>query len=72
MSLAVAIQMDPIQHINYDGDSTFVLGLAAQDRGHRLYHYHPNRLSLRDGKATARGHAMTLARSITSSAPRVK
>jgi glutathione synthase len=62
MSLVVALQMDPIQHINYDGDSTFVLGLAAQDRGHRLYHYHPNRLSLRDGKVTARGHAMTLRR----------
>ena len=62
MPLAVALQMDPIERINFDGDSTFVLGLAAQDRGHRLYHYHPNRLSLRDGKVTARGHAMTLRR----------
>jgi glutathione synthase len=62
MSLTVALQMDPIEHVNIDGDSSFVLGLAAQARGYRLYHYHPNRLSFRDGKVTARGHTLTLRR----------
>ena len=62
MGLFVAVQMDPIEHVNIDGDSTFVMGLAAQERGHTLFHYHPNRLSLRDGKVTARGAAMTLRR----------
>ena len=62
MALNVAVQMDPIEHVNIDGDSTFVMGLAAQARGHKLFFYHPNRLSLRDGKVTARGHAMELRR----------
>ncbi len=54
MSLAVAIQMDPVETIDIDGDSSFVLGLEAQKRGHSLYHYQPQDLSLRDGKVSAR------------------
>ncbi len=64
MSLAVAIQMDPIENINIDGDSSFVLGLAAQGRGHRLFHYHPSRLSLRDGRAVAWARPLTLRREL--------
>ena len=62
MGLFVAVQMDPIEHVNIDGDSTFVMSLAAQERGHKLFYYHPSRLTLRDGKVTARGAAMTLRR----------
>ena len=43
MGLVVAIQMDPIETINIDADSTFVLALEAQRRGHALYHYLPRR-----------------------------
>jgi glutathione synthase len=49
MTLTVAVQMDPIQRIRIAGDSTFALLLEAQARGHRLLHYTPERLSLRDG-----------------------
>jgi glutathione synthase len=49
MTLAVAVQMDPIERINVAGDSTFALLLEAQARGHRLLYYTPERLSL-DGK----------------------
>jgi glutathione synthase len=45
MSLAVAVQMDPIEKINFAGDSTFALMLEAVKRGHRLYHYTPDRLT---------------------------
>lgn len=45
MSLVVAVQMDPIEKINFAGDSTFALMLEAQARGHRLYHYTPDKLS---------------------------
>ena len=38
MSLVVAIQMDPIESINIEADSTFVLALEAQARGHALNH----------------------------------
>jgi len=41
--LTVAIQMDPIESINIDTDSTFVLALEAQARGYRLFHYLPKR-----------------------------
>jgi glutathione synthase len=37
MALSVAIQMDPIESINIDGDSTFALALEAQARGHSLH-----------------------------------
>ncbi|MBL8710046.1 MAG: glutathione synthase, partial [Rhodospirillaceae bacterium] len=62
MSLTVAIQMDPVETVNIDGDSSFVLGLAAQRRGHRLYHYHPRQLSLRDGRVTARARPLAFRR----------
>jgi glutathione synthase len=45
MSLAVAVQMDPIEGINYAGDSTFALMLEAAARGHRLFYYTPDKLS---------------------------
>ncbi len=62
MSLSVAIQMDPIEDIDINGDSSFVLGLEAQKRGHELYYYLPKALTFRDGKVTARGRRLTLRR----------
>jgi glutathione synthase len=62
MGLAVAIQMDPIENINIDADSTFVLALEAQSRGHALYHYLPRHLSLRDGRLTARARPLEVRR----------
>ncbi len=52
-SLRVAVQMDPIETINIDADSTFALMLEAQARGHALWHYHVRDLSLRGGRVTA-------------------
>ncbi|MCC6734948.1 MAG: glutathione synthase [Bauldia sp.] len=52
--LTVAVQMDHIARINISGDTTFALMLEAQRRGHRLLHYTPDRLSLRDGRVEAR------------------
>ena len=62
MPLRVAIQMDPIESVNIEGDSSFVMGLSAEARGHRLWHYHPRQLTLRDGRAFARARPMTLRR----------
>jgi glutathione synthase len=62
MSLAVAIQMDPIQSINIDADSTFVLALEAQARGYRLYHYLPQDLSLRQGVVSAYARPLAVRR----------
>jgi glutathione synthase len=54
MALAVAVQMDPIRSINVEADSTFVLMLEAQRRGHALWYYTPKTLSLAGGRVLAR------------------
>lgn len=53
MSLTIAVQMDPIETINPEADSTFVLGLESQRRGHRLWHYLPRDLAYWDGRLFA-------------------
>ena len=60
MSLNVAVQMDPVETINIDTDSTFLMMMEAQARGHSLWVYEPDRLSMEDGQVTARGRALTL------------
>ncbi|MDA8231169.1 MAG: glutathione synthase [Magnetospirillum sp.] len=62
MSLAVAIQMDPIEGIDIDADSTFVLALEAQARGHALFHYLPQHLALRNGRVFAWVRPLTVRR----------
>jgi glutathione synthase len=72
-SLKVAVQMDPIDSINIDADSTFALMLEAQARGHSLWHYEVRHMALKEGASRpegvrreerlfARGHAVTVAR----------
>ena len=60
MSLAVAIQMDPIADIDIDADSTFVLAMEAQERGHGVYHYLPRDLLFRDGRVLAKARPLTV------------
>lgn len=62
MSLTVAIQMDHVESIDIDGDSTFVLALEAQERGYQLYHYGPESLSLDRGRVVAVAEEMTVRR----------
>ncbi|KXV39826.1 glutathione synthetase [Gluconobacter japonicus] len=49
-SLRVAVQMDPLEQVNIDGDSTFALMLEAQARGHELWVYPVSTLSLTEGQ----------------------
>ncbi|MBX6322574.1 MAG: glutathione synthase [Rhodospirillaceae bacterium] len=62
MSLAVGIQMDPIESINIDADSTFVLALEAQRRGHGLFHFLPRHLYFREGRVYARARPLEVRR----------
>jgi len=57
MGLSVAIQMDPIERIDIRGDSTFALALEAQRRGHDLFIYGPETLTmaLRSGQRPSEG-----------------
>lgn len=60
MSLSVAVQMDHIANINIRGDSTFALMLEGQKRGHKLYHYTPEQLTLNDGRVETRLEPVTV------------
>src|SRR5690242_7652073 len=71
MALKVAVQMDPMESINVEGDSTFALMLEAQARGHTLWHYEVRHMALKEGvsrpeggrrmeRLFARGHAVTV------------
>jgi glutathione synthase len=60
MTLRVACQMDPIERIDIRGDSTFALLLEAQNRGHTLFYYTPQNLSLNGIKLQARGQTLSV------------
>jgi glutathione synthase len=52
--------MNPVETINIDTDTTFMLMLEAQTRGHGLWVYAPERLTLDCGEVIARGRALNL------------
>ncbi|MEI9903253.1 MAG: glutathione synthase [Asticcacaulis sp.] len=60
MALRVAVQMDPIEKVNIASDTTFLLMMAAQNRGHELWVYEPRHLSQEDGRIFARGRKVTI------------
>lgn len=62
MSLNVAIQMDHVSSIDIEGDSTFVMALEAQKRGHALYHYEPGQLFMKNGRVSAMAQPMEVRR----------
>jgi len=62
MPITVGVQMDPIDAIDIDADSTFALALEAQNRGHGLFYYLPGDLGMRGGRVYAHGRALTVAR----------
>lgn len=52
--LRIAIQMDPIEHVNIEGDSTFAMAEEAQIRGFEIFVYQVETLSWQEGKVSAR------------------
>ena len=60
--MEIAFQMDPIQSVNIDADSTFRIAEEAQARGHELFFYTPDHLAFQEGKVTARGQYFTVQR----------
>jgi glutathione synthase len=62
MPLKVAVQMDPIEGINIEGDTTFLMMEQAQARGHALFVYLTESLAMEDGRVLARGRDVTVQR----------
>lgn len=54
MSLRIAVQMDPIETVDVDADTTFALMEEAQARGFELFVYHPDQLAWLEGRVVAR------------------
>lgn len=62
MALRVAFQMDPIEGVNINADSSFRLAEEAQARGHALWVYTPDRLVFDEGRVMATARPFTVKR----------
>ena len=62
--MKIAFQMDPIEYVDINADSTFRLAEEAQNRGHDLYGYTPNDLTFNRGKVAAKVRSINLKRTI--------
>ena len=60
--MKIAFQMDPIQSVDIDADSSFRLAEEAQSRGHSLFFYTPDHLAYQEGRITARGYDLSVQR----------
>jgi len=62
MALTVGIQMDPIEGVDINADSTFAMAYEAQERGHELFYYLPGDLGMRDNRVFAHGQPLKVRR----------
>ena len=62
--MKIAFQMDPIEDVDINADSTFRLAEEAQNRGYDLYVYTPNDLTFNRGKVAAKVRSINLKRTI--------
>tara|TARA_Y100000814_G_scaffold289739_1_gene263152 strand:+ start:287 stop:430 length:144 start_codon:yes stop_codon:yes gene_type:complete len=44
MKYKIAIQMDKIEDIDINFDSTYLIGLEAQKRNYEIFYYNPDKL----------------------------
>jgi glutathione synthase len=58
--LKVAVQMDPIETVNVESDTTFLLMLEAQARGHPLWVHDVATLALEDGRLFCRARPVAI------------
>ena len=58
--LRVAIQMDPIEAVNIESDTTFLQAMEAQTRGYPVWVYDFRTLALEDGRLYCRARPVTL------------
>lgn len=62
MTLRVAFQMDPMESVDIDADTTFALAEVASQRGMTLYEYAPEHLAYNAGRIEAYARPMTVRR----------
>ena len=59
--LKIALQMDPLEKLDLKGDTTFILGLEAINRGFEVYFYSPNDLIYKNNIIYAKVKILDLA-----------
>lgn len=64
MARRVAFQMDPMEGVDINADSSFRLAIEAQELGYDLYYYTPDMLAVEKGRVTAKGRKMVLRREV--------
>jgi len=62
MTLRVAFQMDPMERVDIDADTTFALAEVAAARGYELFEYGPEDLAYNEGTVQARVRPMMVRR----------
>ena len=62
MTMRVAVQMDPMDTVNVDGDTTFALMEEAQARGAEMWVYQPENLAWNAGRVEARARPVRVKR----------
>ena len=57
--LKIAFQMDPIDNVDVEADTSFDMAFEAFSRGHQIWVYQPNSLQLLQGNVSARANQIT-------------
>jgi len=60
MKKSIAIQMDSIETIDYEFDTSFLIGYEAQERGYEIFYYNPKDLFINENHIQASGHFLEL------------
>ena len=60
MKKSIAIQMDSIETIDYEFDTSFLIGYEAQDRGYEIFYYNPKDLFINENHIQASGYFLEL------------
>ena len=62
MTYRIAFQMDPMEHVDIDADTTFALAEVAAARGYEMFEYGPEHLSYNAGRVQANARPMSVRR----------
>ena len=60
MKNQIAIQMDNIETIDYEFDTSFLIAYEAQLRNYEIFYYNPNDLIIKNGNVQANGYYLKL------------
>ena len=60
MKNQIAIQMDNIESIDYEFDTSFLIAYEAQLRNYEIFYYNPNDLIIKNGNVQASGYYLKL------------